>query len=69
MDFINDIWNKSFKVLTQESKFREMTQLCIDILNMDDLNPEIESNVNNIWAYLSELSTACGINLEEYQGD
>ena len=68
-DFINDIWNKSFKILTQEAKFREMTQKCIDILVMDDLHPEIETRINDIWAYLSELSTACGVNLEEYQGE
>ena len=66
VDFINDIWNKSFKVLTQETKFREMTQKCIDIIEMDDINPKIESKVNEIWAYLSELSEACGVKLEEY---
>lgn len=65
-NFIENYWNKSFKVLTQETKFREMTQKCIDILKMDDLNSEIESKVNDIWAYLSELSEACGVKLEEY---
>ena len=63
------------KILEKKVKDNDKKDRFIDIVikffNKDNLNDPlgivcIENKINSIWAYLSDLSEACGVKLEEY---